>query len=184
MRELTDKTSHLGRAGQLAVMAELLARGWNVAIPEVDVGDDVFVAKDDGTRLTRVQVKTATPVVTGDGLTAVFLLSREQLKKIEEVPLVYVFAVPVERSWRFVVISRDDLGLARAAMEAAPRPGLPGRPPSRTGAEVSLSLRFEGDAVSAWGRSFSEWDGDWSRFPVLRRPVTADATTPAASRSP
>jgi hypothetical protein len=30
-----------GRAGQLAVMAELLLRGWNVAIPEVDVGDDV-----------------------------------------------------------------------------------------------------------------------------------------------
>jgi hypothetical protein len=28
-----------------------------VAIPEVDVGDDVFVAKVDGTRMTRVQVK-------------------------------------------------------------------------------------------------------------------------------
>jgi hypothetical protein len=28
-----------GRSGHLAVMAELLARGCNVAIPEVDVGD-------------------------------------------------------------------------------------------------------------------------------------------------
>ncbi len=27
-------------------MAELLLRGWNVAIPEVDVGDDIFVVRD------------------------------------------------------------------------------------------------------------------------------------------
>lgn len=37
---------YVGRAGQLAVMAELLLRGYNVAIPEVDVGDDVFVVRD------------------------------------------------------------------------------------------------------------------------------------------
>ena len=62
-RSVTDKTSHLGRAGQFAAMAEILARGWNVAIPEVDTGDDVFVAQDDGARLTRVQLKTlAAPV--------------------------------------------------------------------------------------------------------------------------
>ncbi len=67
MRELTDKTGHLGRAGQLAVMAELLARGWNVAIPEVDIGDDVFVAQDDGARLTRVQLKTTAAEARRDG---------------------------------------------------------------------------------------------------------------------
>jgi hypothetical protein len=39
---------YLGKAGQMAVMSEFLARGWNVAVPEVDVGDD----------LSRIQVKT------------------------------------------------------------------------------------------------------------------------------
>ena len=39
---------YTGRAGQLAVMAELLLRGWNTAIPEVDVGDDIFVVRDIG----------------------------------------------------------------------------------------------------------------------------------------
>ena len=34
-----EKKSHLGKAGQLAAMAEFLLRGYNVAIPEVDVGD-------------------------------------------------------------------------------------------------------------------------------------------------
>ncbi|MFO0604534.1 MAG: hypothetical protein U0324_15235 [Polyangiales bacterium] len=175
MRELTDKTGHLGRAGQLAVMAELLARGWNVAIPEVDVGDDVFVAKDDGTRLTRVQVKTATPVDVGGAAVATFLIPPEQLMKAEEVPLVYVFAVPTDARWRFVVVARRDLSVARADMEASPRAGQPGRPPSRSGSAVSLALRFEATGVSGWGRSFAMWESDWSAFPVLRRAVTPDA---------
>ena len=28
-------------------MAELLLRGWNTTIPEVDVGDDIFVVRDN-----------------------------------------------------------------------------------------------------------------------------------------
>ena len=35
-------TSHIGKAGHLAAMAEFLLRGYNVAMPEVDVGDDIF----------------------------------------------------------------------------------------------------------------------------------------------
>lgn len=35
---------YVGRAGQMAVMSEFLVRGYNVAIPEVDVGDDIFVS--------------------------------------------------------------------------------------------------------------------------------------------
>jgi len=34
-------------AGQAAVKAEFLARGWNVAVLEVDVGDDLFIVRDD-----------------------------------------------------------------------------------------------------------------------------------------
>lgn len=34
---------YVGRAGQMAAMAEFLLRGYNVAVPEVDVGDDIFV---------------------------------------------------------------------------------------------------------------------------------------------
>ncbi|MFN9688681.1 MAG: hypothetical protein ACK57X_07415 [Bacteroidota bacterium] len=41
-------------------MSEFLTRGWNVAIPEVDVGDDIFVVQDDNGTLRRVQVKTST----------------------------------------------------------------------------------------------------------------------------
>lgn len=41
-------------------MSEFLWRGYNVAIPEVDRGDDIFVVHDDDGTLHRVQVKTAT----------------------------------------------------------------------------------------------------------------------------
>ena len=48
---------YLGKAGHLTVMSEFLMLGWNVAIPEVDIGDDIFVVQDDNGTLRRVQVQ-------------------------------------------------------------------------------------------------------------------------------
>lgn len=53
---------YLGRAGQMAVMAEFLVRGYNVAIPEVDIGDDIFVVRDDDGEYSRIQVKSHQPL--------------------------------------------------------------------------------------------------------------------------
>jgi len=36
---------YLGKAGQFVVMSEFLVKGWNVAIPEVDIGDDILSLK-------------------------------------------------------------------------------------------------------------------------------------------
>jgi hypothetical protein len=86
-----EKKSHLGKAGHFASMAEFLLRGYNVAIPEVDVGDDVFVVDDREGRLFRVQVKTA---VLDDWSGVVqFSLSRHQLEVVRAAELTYVFAV-------------------------------------------------------------------------------------------
>ena len=57
---MTDKTTHFGRAGEYFAMSELLLRGWNVAVPVVDVGDDVFVIDDSDKKTRRLQVKTST----------------------------------------------------------------------------------------------------------------------------
>jgi hypothetical protein len=37
---------YVGRAGDLALMAELSWRGYNIAIPLIDIGDDVFAVND------------------------------------------------------------------------------------------------------------------------------------------
>jgi hypothetical protein len=53
MRAMPAKRSHYGMAGHLAAMSEFVLRGYNVAIPMVDVGDDVFVVDDRDGALRR-----------------------------------------------------------------------------------------------------------------------------------
>lgn len=44
IRLVMNKTTHFGRAGEFFIVSELLLRAWNVAVPVVDMGDDVYVA--------------------------------------------------------------------------------------------------------------------------------------------
>ena len=76
-----------GRSGQLAVMAELLARCYNVAIPEVDRGDDIFVVEDGSDNIWRIQVKTAFAEGTGAIFSAQFNIPLSQLRKADEAEL-------------------------------------------------------------------------------------------------
>lgn len=73
---------YLGKAGHLYVMSEFLMLGWNVAIPEVDIGDDIFVVQDDNGTLRRVQVKTSTSTVRKDGFSGQFSISVKNLRNI------------------------------------------------------------------------------------------------------
>lgn len=95
---------YFGKAGHLFVMSEFLLRGWNVAIPEVDVGDDIFVVKDFNGELVRVQVKTSKAIyLKNGGYTAQFKLSLKQLRdSIKEVS--YVFVVRETNNWNLPTI--------------------------------------------------------------------------------
>ncbi len=62
-------------------MSEFLVRGWNVAIPEVDVGDDIFVVKDSSGAFLRVQVKTSSAINNHKSFGEQFKLSYKQLKQ-------------------------------------------------------------------------------------------------------
>lgn len=103
---------YVGRAGHLAVMAECLSRGWNVAIPEVDVGEDIFVVEDEKSQLAKIQVKTGTGKKSGKGFSSQFELSLAQLENTTEKgnDLRYVFVVRYKRKWQpYVIIKREDL---------------------------------------------------------------------------
>ena len=84
---------YLGKAGQFSAMSEFLCRGWNVATPEVDVGDDIFVVRDETGEFWRVQVKTANGKTTKSGFSAQFNLSLPQLEQAFEPELIYYFIV-------------------------------------------------------------------------------------------
>ena len=59
-RQRGTDDSFTGRAAQFAVMAELLRLRCNVAVPEVDLGTDLFAFRDEHEDVTRVQVKACT----------------------------------------------------------------------------------------------------------------------------
>jgi hypothetical protein len=190
----TRKRSHLGKAGHHAVMAEFLLRGWNVAIPEVDVGEDLFVVDDNADRVTRVQVKTTEQVARSSGKTLAKYggISRNQLWSSSELPFYYVFVLREGRLWEFIVLQRAELQLLRAEAEGADasrpstRPG-PRPKPTRPRSEgeagtITIALTFMETDVTAWGQSFQRYRNNWREFPEVS--VGPGATARARGRSP
>lgn len=97
---------YTGRSGQHAVMSVFLFRGYNAAIPEVDVGDDIFVVRDSDGDLSRIQVKAA--IAKGaNRRRGRFHVKLIQLITVQRPELHYVFAFHYNELWRsFVVVSR------------------------------------------------------------------------------
>ena len=60
VRTGTTSDTFRGAGGQHAVVAELLSRECNAAIPHVDVDTHVFVFLDHREEAARIQVKTVT----------------------------------------------------------------------------------------------------------------------------
>lgn len=142
----------------MAVMAELLWRGWNVAVPEVDVGEDVLVVKDETGDLWRVQVKTATAKPQEGGYSAQFHVDADQLKSPRTPDLVYIFAVRSLSGWEpFTLIERGTLQEEHRlyGVGSASRDGVVFRFVSR------------GSVLVCSGRDFSAFQNDWSRWPVI-----------------
>ena len=113
-RQRGTDDSFTGRAAQLAVMAELLRLRCNAAIPEVDLGTDVFVFKDDREEVVRLQVKACTvPLIyaDGSGYSAKFALPMKQFRRLDDrPPLYYALAVLRDDRWvDFLVVSRARL---------------------------------------------------------------------------
>jgi len=102
-----------GRAAQLAVMSELLRFGCNAAIPEVDLGTDVFAFKEDRDEVVRLQVKACTSpriYADGSGYSAKFALPMKQFRRRDKPPLFFVLAVLHGERWRdFLVVGRARL---------------------------------------------------------------------------
>ena len=103
---MTKKNNlYLGKAGQLATMSYFLMRGWNVATPEVDVGDDLFVIEDKKGIFYRIQVKTSQAVERKDGnYSVVFNLPLAQLENAIDPEVYYVFATCRNNEWAEKII--------------------------------------------------------------------------------
>ncbi len=157
---MRDKSNlYIGRAGQLAVMSEFLLRGWNAALPEVDVGDDVFVVKDEGGKLSRIQVKTATSKHSGDAYTAQFAVGLSQLKTPRNPDLIYIFTVRHGPNWGpYLIIPRDALRQEHELHRIG----------SASKERLILRFVYGRDRVRCGTRDLSAFLNDWSRWPIIR----------------
>ncbi len=149
--------NYVGKAGHLAVMAEFLLRGYNVAMPEVDVGDDIFVVHDKEGRLWRIQVKTAIAKRRGYGFSGKFAVSWEQIQIEKQPDLFYVFALRADAMWEYVIIPRAVLHQLQVTERIAPN----------VGNKVILTFRFSETAVSCGRKNLRENWGNWSEWPML-----------------
>jgi len=166
---MADKKTHFGR-GEYFAMSELLLRGWNVAVPVVDVGDDVFVIDDNDETTWRLQVKSAEaqPIADDDGggVGARFKLSRSQLRSLQRIELFYMLSIRLDASWRFLVIPRPSLLEIRSAFVASgtERPGPGQRPLSDADAKADglpLEVVLQGERATAWGASLTPYLDRW-----------------------
>lgn len=143
----------------MAVMAELLWRGWNVALPEVDVGEDVLVVKDDSGDLWRIQVKTATAQPQADGYAAQFRVSLRQLRTPRTPDLVYIFAMRTLAGWEpFVIMDRSTLRLEHEIHGVG----------SVSTDHVVFRLVSSRSSLRCSQRDFQPYRGDWSRWPLIQ----------------
>lgn len=155
---MSTKNLYVGRSGQMAVMAEFLWRGWNVAIPEVDIGDDLFVVQDEEAHLYRIQVKTATgKELKRGGYVAQFRVRLDQLRSARTPEPYYVLASRWEGNWdSFLVIRQDEL---RDLYE------LKGVGSLYKG-HLTYRFTYRNLAVHAKDLDLSNYLGNWDRWPT------------------
>jgi hypothetical protein len=150
---------YVGRAGQMAVISEFLIRGWNVAVPEVDIGDDLLVIKDQNMDVSRIQVKTASASKLKDGYSARYSVRLSQLSQPITPEITYIFVTRLNSRWEsFLVIPREVLYDQYETYQAG----------SLTKAgQVSFYFSYLNETVTCCKRDFSTYLNNWSAWPVI-----------------
>lgn len=155
---------YTGKGGQLAVMAEFVIRGYNVAVPEIDRGDDIFVVRDADGDLSRIQVKTATakPLKRDRCYTATFAVPLHQLDEPRQPELYYVLVVRHGHRWEdFLVIPRHDLRAIHVAHGIGSVQNEQGKK------RLLLALSFSPTDVLCKNYSFQQYRDRWDRWPTI-----------------
>ena len=155
---------YLAKAGHLAVMSELAFLGYNVATPEVDIGDDVFAVNDATGALYRIQVKTATANQQKKSHRCVFSLRLDQLRTPQTPELHYAFATKFDESWHYVILSR-------AVLEHLQGSGLGSVATLKNGRQtLTIGITFHNDGRIMGGKHYdlSRYYNSWATWPNIR----------------
>ena len=143
-------------------MSEFLLRGYNVAIPEVDVGDDIYVVEDSNGNLRKVQVKYAKTTLRKLGFSASVNVPIDQLRQPDEPVLTYVFAFRLEDGWeKLLIIRRQKLFELHQAMEVGNHSaGYPN-------VTFYFSYDRKRDILNCSKVNLSGYLNDWTDWPII-----------------
>jgi hypothetical protein len=151
---------YIGKAGQYIAMSEFLMRGWNVAIPEVDVGDDIFVVKDETGEFVRIQVKTGSAIEKPRSFGVQYKLSYTQLEQTFFPDLIYFFVIRfTQGSNKFILIKRSEL-LAKVQID-----NVGSR--FKDTVQLYLSLQKVDDKVTCSSVDFTNYVNNFQSFPII-----------------
>src|SRR5690606_15916965 len=82
-------------------------RGYNVSMPEIDKGDDVFVVRDDTGAMWRLQVKTSLGTANANSRRYQFRIKNIAIQRPQTPELHFVFVMRKGvRTWRYLVMDR------------------------------------------------------------------------------
>lgn len=143
----------------MAVMSEFLDRGYNVAVPEVDIGDDIFVVHDRSGVYRRIQVKTSYAKPTRKGTSARYSLRRDRLVTPTAPETWYVFVRRLEDQWL------DHILITREQLHAYHKTSDMGSVSKK--AFVILNVKSEGLLTICSGVDLSHHVNDWSAWPRI-----------------
>lgn len=149
---------YLGKAGHLNVMSEFLILGWNVAIPEVDIGDDIFVVQDDNGTLRRVQVKTSTSTTRKDSFSGQFSVSVKNLRNVSNILVHYIFLVRHQDEWSKPVIIRQDYLLDHFENDKVG---------SEAKGNITFYFSYTKENVECSAQDFTKYIRDFTDFPKI-----------------
>lgn len=149
---------YLGKAGHLTVMSEFLMLGWNVAIPEVDIGDDIFVVQDDNGTLRKVQVKTSISTIRKESYSGQFSVSVKNLRNIATIPVHYIFIVRYDEEWSKPVIIRQDYLLDHFENNKVG---------SEAKGNITFYFSYTKGKIKCSGQDFTKYVRDFTDFPKV-----------------
>jgi len=149
---------YLGKAGHLYIMSEFLMLGWNAAIPEVDIGDDIFVVQDNNGTLRRVQVKTSNFKKRKATYSGQFSASVKNLRNITSSFVYYTFIVRQNDEWSKPVVIRQDFLLDHFENNYVGT-GYKGN--------ITFYFSYSKGKVTCSGQDFTKYIRDFTDFPFI-----------------
>jgi hypothetical protein len=170
-----DSRAYLGRSAHLAVLSELVIRGYKVTIPEVDVGRDVLAFLDTKPDVTSLQVKST----ECDRLKEPGAFSGQIDVPLAQLTfagnLYYVFAFGLDGEWvEYLIISRENLNDLRVNQDI----GTEYKKGKKIHLKFTFTFRQSGKkaGVKCGKVAFDEHRNAWAKLPTPPQP---DGQAPA-----